>query len=379
MSFSDWGKNLLGDIVDVKHGFAFKGEFFSENPTKDILLSPGNFNIGGGFKEDKFKYYKGDYPEEYKLKEGDIIITMTDLSKEGDTLGYSALIPKREGVNFLHNQRLGLLQFKNSNFCREFIYWLLRWKDYQLFVVNSATGTTVKHTSPTRVKEFEFFAPPLPTQKRIASILSALDDKIELNRQTNQTLETIAQTLFKEMCVPKSDVLLEGWRLGKLGEIVEISSGKGLKKEQFFDVGFEVLGANGRIGYTDNFLINDEYILTGRVGTLGTFKIVYDKVWISDNVLAIKNINKNSFYFTYFWLKTIDFKNLNRGSTQPLITKTDLLNLEFFIPDKNNLEIFDFRVRPLFNAILLNEQEIQTLINLRDSLLPKLMKGEIEI
>lgn len=156
---SNWKTYKLGDLIDVKHGFAFKGEFFSDEPTEDILLTPGNFKIGGGFKTDKFKYYKGDYPKSYVLKEGDILITMTDLSKAGDTLGYSAKIPKHNEVNYLHNQRLGLVQFKSDDIDPDFLYWVLRTQPYQYYIVGSATGSTVKHTSPTRICSYEFQVP----------------------------------------------------------------------------------------------------------------------------------------------------------------------------------------------------------------------------
>jgi type I restriction enzyme S subunit len=195
---TNWKEYKLENIIKVKHGYAFKGAFFSKEPTDDILLSPGNFNIGGGFKADKFKYYNGTYPESYILKEGDIIVTMTDLSKEGDTLGYSAKIPPHNGIKYLHNQRLGLLELIDNDFNLDFLYWLLRTRDYQQFIVSSATGTTVKHTSPTRICEYVFKAPDYKTQTAIAEILSSLDDKIELNNKINQELENLAQTLFKQ-------------------------------------------------------------------------------------------------------------------------------------------------------------------------------------
>jgi len=78
----------LGDLIDVKHGFAFKGKFFQTEPNNIILTTPGNFKIGGGWKEDKCKYYNGDIPKDYILKGGELVVTMTDLSKEVDTLGY---------------------------------------------------------------------------------------------------------------------------------------------------------------------------------------------------------------------------------------------------------------------------------------------------
>ncbi len=89
----DWEEKVLGDIVKIKHGFAFKGNHISNEPNENILLTPGNFKIGGGFNDSKFRYYVGELPSNYILNEDDIIVTMTDLSKNGDTLGYSAKLP----------------------------------------------------------------------------------------------------------------------------------------------------------------------------------------------------------------------------------------------------------------------------------------------
>ena len=88
-----WKEYSLDELINIKHGYAFKGEFFSEEPTDDILLTPGNFAIGGGFKAQKLKYYNGDFPVDYILDENDVIVTMTGLSKEADTLGFSAKVP----------------------------------------------------------------------------------------------------------------------------------------------------------------------------------------------------------------------------------------------------------------------------------------------
>lgn len=101
-------KCKLGDYIRIKHGFAFKGEYITAENNGVVLVTPGNFEIGGGFKEDKCKFFNGDYPKEYVLSPYDLIVTMTDLSKQGDTLGYSALVPKTNRV-YLHNQRIGLV------------------------------------------------------------------------------------------------------------------------------------------------------------------------------------------------------------------------------------------------------------------------------
>ena len=192
---------FLSDFISVKHGFAFKGDFITTEENENCLLTPGNFMIGGGFKSDKFKYFSGDIPQDYILKEDDLIITMTDLSKQGDTLGYSALVPSIYGKKMLHNQRIGLVEFKNNELDKYYLYFLLRSHEYRSYILGCSTGSTVRHTSPSKIVSFKFVKPDLETQKKIASKLLSLEKKIELNTQINQTLEQIAQALFKSWFV----------------------------------------------------------------------------------------------------------------------------------------------------------------------------------
>lgn len=191
---SSWSPTVLGDLIDVKHGYAFKGEFFRDRPPGDVLLTPGNFAIGGGFQFGKVKYYDGPQMPEFVLSSGDLLITMTDLSKAGDTLGYPAIVPDDEST-YLHNQRLGKVLFKDPTVSRDFIYWLLRTHAYRNEILASATGSTVKHTSPKRIQAYKFRLPPRSEREWITSVLNCLDDKIELNRRMNEALEAMAQAI----------------------------------------------------------------------------------------------------------------------------------------------------------------------------------------
>ncbi|MBI4288431.1 MAG: restriction endonuclease subunit S [Chloroflexi bacterium] len=220
---SEWKECKLGDIIDIKHGYAFKGEFFSDEQTENVLVTPGNFHIGGGFKSDKFKYYKGDIPTDYILQTNDVIVTMTDLSKEADTLGYSAVVPRITGKRLLHNQRIGRLTCYSNSVNLMFINWLLRTAEYRWHVIGSASGSTVSHTSPLRILEYQFLLPPLPEQRAIAGVLSSLDDKIDLLHRQNKTLEGMAQALWRKMFVEDAD---PGWKKGKLGDYGQIICGK---------------------------------------------------------------------------------------------------------------------------------------------------------
>jgi type I restriction enzyme, S subunit len=435
---SDWKTYKLGELINVRHGFAFKGDFFSDEPTKDILLTPGNFKIGGGFKSGKFKYYKGEYPSDYILNEGDILITMTDLSNAGDTLGYSAKIPKHTGIRYLHNQRLGLVQFKNDEIDSDFLYWVLRTQPYQYYIVGSSTGSTVKHTSPTRICSYEFSAPENKAQQtQIAAILSSLDDKIELNLQMNQTLEAMAQAIFKEWFVefkfPKLSALgleglnddriveqherilqstnlknhnsdnglPEGWRMGSVLEIATLLSGGTPKTDvaEYWDGGINWISAKDITANNKRFIIETEKkvtelgilksaakllpqfttIVTSR-GTVGNYCILSDEMAISQSNYGLKSKSGNDFFLFILIESMIDMmKAFSYGTVFDTITTKTFSEMEIIIPSNEAIQEFEEKVRPFFLKILENQNQIRTLTQLRDTLLPKLMSGQIEI
>lgn len=177
----------LGDYISIKHGYAFKGDFISTNDNGVVLVTPGNFSVGGGFKENKCKFFIGEYPEDYILHPDDLIVTMTDLSKEGDTLGYSALVPDTSKV-YLHNQRIGLVKIESNEIIKDYLYWFMRTRKYQKQIVATASGSTVKHTSPGRICEIEIELPTLEEQIEIATILNHIEEKIKLNEKINNNL-----------------------------------------------------------------------------------------------------------------------------------------------------------------------------------------------
>ena len=175
-----WDSVTLGELIDIKHGFAFKSQYFT-NEGKYILLTPGNCNGTGGLKlkGEKEKFYKGEIPEDFLLSAGDLIVVMTDLVNTAPILGGAFMIP--EDDRFLHNQRLGLVSLKDtSRINKKFLYYLLNTQGYRGQVRGSASGATVRHTSPDRIKQCSVQVPNnVDEQVKIASILSAYDDLIE--------------------------------------------------------------------------------------------------------------------------------------------------------------------------------------------------------
>lgn len=177
----------LGDFIKIKHGYAFKGNYISTEDNGIVLVTPGNFAIKGGFKENKCKFFTSEYPNDYVLNPDDLVVTMTDLSKNGDTLGYSAKIPKSDRI-YLHNQRIGLVEFLNDRIDKDYLYWYMRNPYYQKRIVATSSGSTVKHTSPDRICQIKIDLPSMSIQLRVASILNDIENRISVNSAINDNL-----------------------------------------------------------------------------------------------------------------------------------------------------------------------------------------------
>jgi type I restriction enzyme S subunit len=194
-----WEAVKIEDFVDIKHGFAFKGKYFCDEPTSDILLTPGNFHIGGGFKGSKLKYYEGPVEDEYVLDAHDLIVTMTDLSKAGDTLGYPAFIPESNELRYLHNQRIGRILLKGSGVGKYLLNQIFRSKAYRNEVLSSMSGSTVKHTSPSKIQAFTFPFSGGHLENYLEKECEATELKISHNNQENITLTKLRDTLLPQL------------------------------------------------------------------------------------------------------------------------------------------------------------------------------------
>lgn len=406
---AEWREASLDDLVEIKHGFAFQGEFFHDEPPGDFLLTPGNFAIGGGFKGDKVKYFRGPTPEEFVLASGDLLVTMTDLSKGADTLGYPALVPPSGGANrYLHNQRLGRVLIKpGAPLEKRFLYYVLCSREYRNEVIASATGTTVKHTSPTRIGKFKFKLPGVDEQRAIAHVLGAIDDKIEINRQMNETLEGMARTLFKswfvdfdpvrakaegrDPCLPKPIADLfpdsfensamgrvpKGWRVGRLDDVLVLQRGFDLPSPARTPGEYPVIAASGPSGTHNQFMVKGPGVTTGRSGVLGNVYYVHENFWPLNTSLWVKEFKHSTPAYVFYLLRTLDFGLFNAGSAVPTLNRNHVHGLPTLVPPIELVNKFDGNVVPLLKRQRSGGGESRVLSTLRDTLLPKLISGEL--
>jgi type I restriction enzyme S subunit len=284
-----------------------------------------------------------------------------------------------------------------------FVYYLSRFSEVRRFAEQNMLGTSGRQRVTREAFDtLELELPPLPIQRRIAEILSALDDKIELNRQTNATLEAITQTIFKEwfvdfnfpggngeMIESELGMIPKGWRVGKLEEMitnfdskrVPLSSQEREKRKGIYPY----YGAASIVDYIDDYLFDGVYLLMGEDGTVITndekpiLQYVSGKLWVNNHTHVLQGKNLFSTEFVLLQLKNTNIKSIVTGAVQPKINQGNMNNLLTIIPDMTILNSFQEIIRPFFDTILETERENSSLFKIRDALLPKLVNGEINL
>lgn len=274
-----------------------------------------------------------------------------------------------------------------------FVFYLSRWDEVRRFAELNLVGTSGRQRVPKDVFEnLELDLPEdLPTQTLIASILSSLDDKIELNRRTNQTLEQIAQTLFKKYFVDDIDPenLPEGWRWGKLGEVCENFDSRriplsSMQRDKRKGV-YPYYGAASLMGFVDDYIFEGLHILLGEDGSVidqrgfPILQYVWGKFWVNNHAHVLKGKSYFTTNHLYMILLNTSVAHLVTGAVQPKINQGNLNNLEVLIPNEKACLKFSKEIDSLFELKKNNIDEIKNLEIIRDSLLPKLMSGEIEV
>lgn len=385
-----WDDIQLGEVMDVKHGYAFKSEFFSDTGEL-VLLSPGNCHESGGLKlkGDKEKYYAGEFPSEYLLNESDMLIVMTDLINTAPILGGSFVIP--ENNRFLHNQRLGLVQITDKRRIDKcFLYYLLNTHEYRAQIRGSASGATVRHTAPGRIKECTVQVPrDVNYQERIGNALSAYDDLIENNRRRMALLEESARLLYREWFVrlrfpgyghtPIIDGVPQGWERVKLEDTLILQRGFDLPTQARQEGDIPIYGSTGILGYHDKAKASAPGVVTGRSGTLGEVAYVTDDYWPLNTALWVKEFKRVTPLFALFLLREMNLRQYNGGASVPTLDRKTAHRVGVLIPSKRLLYSFDEFVAEVFAQIKNLNIQNQKLRAARDLLLPRLMSGELAV
>lgn len=416
-------KYRLGEILDVTRGASLSGEFYTTEG-KYIRLTCGNFDYQNNcFKENKSKdnlYYIGDFKSEFLMEEGDIITPLTEQAI--GLLGSTAIIP--ESGKYIQSQDVAKIVCKEDLLDKDFAFYLISSDLVKQQLSAAAQQTKIRHTSPDKIKDCIVWIPELAEQKRISKLLRSLDRKIELNRAINQNLEAMAKQLydywFVQFDFPNEEgkpykssgdkmvwneklkrEIPEGWDISLIKDIATTYSGGTPKSTniEYYDNG-EIAWINSGelnspiITKTTNYITKcglenssaklypSNSILVAMYGaTAGKVSLLTFEACSNQAVCGVIPTIENMLYYVYFHISSLysHFITLSTGSARDNISQDTIKNILLPIPTRNILKLFDEKIGSIYQTIVNNYQQIDSLTKQRDELLPLLMNGQVSV
>ena len=458
---NSWESVRLGDLIEIRGGFSYKGTFIGKGDSK--LVGMGCVSFSERFLDNGCRDYGGDFPETHRLKPGDIVIATRQQSDNLPILGFPAIIPEYlEGSDVIVATNLYKLT-NHSDIPNRFLYWLLRGTEYRNRILSCSKGTTVRMITKDAIEDFYFRRPPDDEIRKITDILDSLDDKIELNRRMNATLEGMAQALFKSWFVdfdpvidnalaagnPIPDELAdraevrrktweneapasfngnedgagapslpaynahfpdsfqeteamgwipEGWKAGKITDLADLNSESWSNNTHPNHVNYVDLAntKNGRINEVFPYDYSEapsraRRVLRGHDTIIGTvrpgnrsFAYIHEEGLTGSTGFAVLRPKQEACRsFVYLCLTQDDvidhFAHLADGGAYPAVRPEVVGNLETVILPDELMELFDQKAYPLIEKIGQHQRATETLTKLRDTLLPKLISGELRV
>ena len=412
----EWKEVRLGDVCNIITGFPFPGKKYSKEGIR--VVRGDNVTIGNlrwDAEKDKRWNEPFDKTEYYSLQANDIVIGM-----DGSRVGKNKARIKEEDLPLLLAQRVACVRH-NELAEQDYLYYNIFSKKFIDYVNSIHTGSAIPHISQKQIEDYKILLPDLETQRRIASILSSLDRKIELNNKINADLEEMAQAIFKNWFVdfePFKDgkfvdselgMIPEGWKVGKIididclitdyvsnGSFASLKQNVHLyeKKEYAQFIRNTDLKTNTFSVYVDKHsydflskstLYGNEIIISnvGDVGSVHLCPKLDIPMTLGNNIIMLRPNDKEYNYFLYLWFKYFSgqglIQGIKGGSAQPKFNKTEFKNLPLLIPSFEIIERSYWIFESIFSILSSNVKENSRLSTLRDTLLPRLMSGELEV
>ena len=285
--------------------------------------------------------------------------------------GFKSIVPN-DGIDYL------------------FLYYLLKYNKKKIESLGS--GTTFKEVSGSIMKSIQVTIPEtIEEQRKISTILSLIDDKIEENEKINKNLEQQAQALFNQVFpYTLEDKLPHNWVIGTVNDVIELHDSKriplsGFQRSKMKKRIYPYYGAASLMDYVDEYIFDGTYLLLGEDGTVvdnqgyPILQYIWGQFWVNNHAHILtgkRGFNVESLYLLF---KRTPVKSIITGAVQPKISQANLKSLKIVIPPENAISEFNFTIKPIFSLIRSNQDENKSLSELKDNLLSKLMSGEIDI
>lgn len=400
-----WPKVKLAECVNLLAGFPFKSQQFTDNPN-DVPLVKGE-NVGQGYIlwDISKRWPAGDWNkmEKFHLLPGDVIIAM---DRPWIPAGLKWSFIRRDDPKALLVQRCARLRSSNGRLNQNFLRFVIGSSGFESYVRPITTGVNVPHISGQQILDFEFILPPLPVQRRIASILSAYDELIENCQRRIRILEEMARALYREWFVhfrfPGHEKVIrvdsslgpipKGWEVKKLKEVCTLTMGQSPKSEfyngkgegQPFHQGVTNFGARfpidrlfctaeGRIAEAGDILFSVR-------APVGRMNIAKNRIVIGRGLSAIRhNDDRQSFLWEQLRERFQEEDSMGNGAIFAAVTKSEMEGIELLCPPGADVELATKRLSPIHSEIAALADKVFNLRRTRDLLLPRLLSGQVPL
>ena len=381
---SEWTKKMLSDIADFNPRETIKKGAIAKKIPMDVLRP---------FYRDIPYYVEECFSGGTKFRNGDTIMArITPCLENGKTAQVSIL---NDGEVGFGSTEYIVFRAKEGIADKDYLYYLVCSPEVRDPAIKSMVGSSGRQRVQTDVvKNLEIDVPPLVEQEKIGSFLKALDDKIALNDRINKNLEQQAKALYKDWFFDFSPFSTEGnlpngWRLGTVGDIIQLHDSKrvplsGSERGKMKKI-YPYYGATSLMDYVDNYLFDGIYLLLGEDGTvvdsLGfpILQYIYGQFWVNNHAHIITGKEGFSVEELYLFFSLTNIKSIVTGAVQQKVSQQNLKKVPAIIPNKEALNAFDDLIQPIFAQIRNLKDENIHLADLRDSLLPRLMSGELDV
>lgn len=363
----DWEVLRLDEIVDFDPSRKIK----KGDRAKFVAMTDVNV-----FDKKIKSYSEKEFNGGSKFHNGDTLLARITPCLENGKTAFVDVLDKNEIAG--GSTEFIVMSGRQNKSIPEFIYYLAVSPEFREVAIQAMVGTSGRQrVQVDKLKSHRIAVPPLSEQQKIADVLGALDEKIELNRKMNKTLESLAQAIFKKWFIDDAD---PNWETKKLGDAVRIKYGKNLPTAELQESGYPVFGGNGLIGFFDKYLYELPQVLVAcRGAASGKVNFSLPKSFVTNNSLVLEYDDPLNYEFLKYFALNADFYSCVSGSAQPQITIESLAGYEIMMPDREILNKFGQIVAPISQKILLNDNEISNLSQIRDSLLPRLMSGKLRV
>ena len=305
------------------------------------------------------------------------------------TPGRVCMVP--DPVDFCIAQDMIALRADDNKIYNKYLFAVLRSREIQQQIYNTNVGDVIPHFKKQFLDQLLIPVPERSMQEAIGDLYYTLSFKTELNKKINDNLQQQAQALYKHY-FPYSvgDELPDGWRIGSVGEIIEIHDSKriplsGAERAKMEKKKYPYYGAAALMDYVDDYIFDGKYLLLGEDGTVvdeagyPILQYVWGQFWVNNHAHILTGklgFNVESLYMLF---KQTPVKAIVTGAVQPKISQTNLRSIQVVIPPPKLLTDYNSQIEPLFALLRTNEETNKSLTALRDTLLPKLMSGELDV